>query len=318
MSQRVVYFNGSYVPERDAKVSIYDASLSEGAMVFEVCRTFNGELFRLREHLERLDDSLTALGIQSGTSTEELERIAQETLARNLPTEASDVEWNLIVNVSAGPSPTFLDAFPSEEIRPTVIISCFPMTRRLAKLARPFEEGIDVVVPQQKALPPELLDPAIKTRGRLHYHIAGLQAANARPRAVAVLVNPHGFLTESTSANLFLVRRGELYTPHLRDVLPGVTRGVILELAEQLGLKATEADLTPDDALQASEVLLTSTSIGILHARSFNGTTLGDGRLGPVAKQLRQAFNHLVGVDIVAQANAYAERLAGAEANQVS
>lgn len=318
MSQRVVFLNGSFVPEREAKISIYDMSLSEGAMAFEVCRTFNGRLFKLREHLERLHDSLSALGVQSGMSLGELERVSQETLARNLSTESADTDWNLIVNVSPGPSPTFIEAFTAEEVRPTVIVSCFPMTRRLAKLAGAYHHGVDVVVPEQRAMPPDLLDPAIKTRGRLHYLIAAQQAGRMRAGATAVLVNPQGYLTESTNANVFLVREGKLYTPHLRDVLPGVTRGVILDLAEVLGLDVAEADLTVKDALQASEVLLTSTSIGILHARSFNGTTLGDGKPGPIGLKLRTAFDQHVGVDIVAQATSCAQRLTEEKAGRSS
>jgi len=109
---------------------------------------------------------------------------------------------------------------------------------------------------------------------------------------------------------VFLVRDGSLYTPQLKDVLPGVTRGTMIDLANELGIGVTETDLTLENAQQASECLLTSTSIGVLHVRSFNGTTVGDGTLGPIGNQLRSAFDKLVGVDLAAQAAVYAQRLA--------
>lgn len=311
MSQRVVYLNGDYVAESEAKVSIYDASLCDGGMAFEVCRTFGGHLFKLREHLERLHDTLTTLRIDARLALQELESLAQETLSRNIPTEASDVDWNLIVNISSGPSSAFQDAFSAEELRPTVIISCFPLTRRLASMADTYRVGVDAVLPAQTALPPELLNPSIKTRGRIHFFMAAKQASAMQPGAVAILVNQEGHLTESTSANVFLVRDGQLFTPRQKDVLRGVTRGVIMELAAGLGLNPTETDLSVEDAEQANELLLTSTSVGVLHARSFNGTPVGDGKFGPVGNRLRAAFDRLVGVDLAAQAASCAERISG-------
>ncbi len=311
MSQRVVYLNGEFVPESAARLSIYDAALCDGAMAFEVSRTFNGRLFKLREHLQRLGDTLTALGIDPCISLQELESQSEETLARNTSTEASDVDWNLIINISSGPSTAFQDAFSAKELRPTVVISCFPLTRRLASMAGAYQQGLDAVVPKQSALPPELLNPSIKTRGRLHFLIAARRASAQQPGAVAILVNQRGHLTESTNANVFLVRNGQLFTPRLKDVLQGVTRGVIIQLAEELGLNPTETDLSVQDAADADEVLLTSTSIGVLHVRSFNANQVGDGTLGPVGTRLRSAFEKLVHVDFAAQAASCKKQIGG-------
>jgi len=311
MSHRVVFHSGCFVPEREALISIYDAALSGGAMVFEVCRTFNGHPFKLREHIERLFHSLATLGIDPGYSQVKLESLASETLHRNVPTQRSDVDWNIIFNVSSGPGTAFREAFSEEELRATVIISCFPLTRRMASVAEAYQRGVDAVVPCQRALPPEMIDPAVKIRGRLHYLLAANQANEIHPGAVAVLVNQQGNLTESTNANVFLVDvEGILRTPRIKDVLPGVTRGTIIDLAGELGIHVKETDLTQEDALRASEFLLTSTSIGVLHARSFNGSPVGDGKLGPLGKQLRTALNKLVGVDLAAQASSYAQHLA--------
>jgi branched-subunit amino acid aminotransferase/4-amino-4-deoxychorismate lyase len=136
-----------------------------------------------------------------------------------------------------------------------------------------------------------------------------MQAADIQPGAQAVLVDPDGFITEGTSSNLFLVSHGELFTPHRRHVLSGVTRGLVIELAGRIGLVVHEADLTVDDARGADEIFVTSTSIGALHARSFDGLAIGNGLLGPVTLRMRQAIEAEVGLDFASQSRGYADRL---------
>ena len=308
---RVVYLNGRFVPEAEARVSIYDSALVMGDMAYEVTRTFAHRPFRLRQHLERLWHSLEVLRIDPGVSLDELEGLTHETLARNLPNEAADVEWNIIHNISRGPASGFLEAFSTEERRPTLAISCFPLTQKLAALAPAYESGIDLVVPAQRAVPHDLVDTSIKTRSRWSFQLANFQAHDRCAGSTAVLVTPDGYITEGTSANLFVVRHGELQTPTLRDILPGVTRAMVLELAARLGVPHREMDLTPDDALAADELLVCSTSIGILHARTFQGLRIAAGSAGPLTLQLRQALNEEVGLDFAAQARQYAQRAKG-------
>ena len=308
MPQRIVYFNGQFVPEREARVSIYDSALVWGDMAYEVTRTVHQRPFRLRDHLTRLLAGLAALRIELGLSLDVLEEITHETLARNLPSEPADVDWNIIHNVSRGPVLGFGDAFADHELRPTFIVSCYPLMARLGELAPAYEEGLDLVVPRQRAMPGELLDDSIKTRSRLHFQLANLQASEMQPGAWAVLVDTDGFLTEGTSGNIFVVRSGELQTPHTRNLLPGITRRLVMEAAAKLGLKCREADITPADAAASDEIFVTSTSIGILHARTFQGATVGDGRVGPLTARLRTALSADVGVDFATQARAYAAR----------
>ncbi|MBI3465394.1 MAG: aminotransferase class IV [Planctomycetes bacterium] len=309
MSRRVVYFNNRFIPEKDARVSIYDSGLTAGDMAFEVTRTYRHQPFRLRGHLERLFSSLAALWITLPLGMDELERLTLETLARNLPTEADDVDWNIIHNVSRGPAAGFRDAFSPEDRRPTLIISCYPLLAKMAALAPAYSTGLDLVVPPQRALPAELFESHIKTRSRLHYKLADLQAAEIRPGAFALLVDPDGFLTECTSGNVFLVRDGELLTPEPRNLLLGVTREMVLHLAGELGIPAREANLTAAESLSAQEMFVTSTSIGILHARTFEGHLIGDGSAGPITKRLRAAFESAVGVNFAQQAESYARRM---------
>jgi branched-chain amino acid aminotransferase len=176
----------------------------------------------------------------------------------------------------------------------------------LAALATAYDTGVDLVIPAQRAIPTSLLDASIKTRSRVHYQLATLQANAKKSGSLAIMVDPDGFLTECTSANVFLVRDGRILTPTLRNVLPGVTRGLIFELAASFDIPCNDADLNPDDASQADEIFLTSTSVGVLHARTFENTTIGDGRLGPITARLREALANEVGLDVAEQARVYA------------
>lgn len=309
MSRRIVYLSGQFLPEAEARLSIYDSALTMGDLAFEVTRTFGHRPFRLRQHLERLFHSLSVIRTDPGMTIDQLEACTLETLALNLPTESSDVDWNIIHNISRGPAAAFSEAFSPDELRASVTISCFPLTRKLAALADLYDTGLDLVIPAQRAIPRELLDPTIKTRSRIHYHLANYQAHDMLPGAWAVLATPAGNLTEGTSGNFFMATRGKLMTPREGDVLSGVTRGVVLELASRLGLTVEERDISQQEALAADEIFLTSTSIGILHARTFQRQIIGTGQIGPLTARLRAALTEEVGIDIAQQARRYARQL---------
>lgn len=306
MSERVVYFNGKIVAEREAKVSIFDSALQLGDMAFEVTRTYRGEPYRLADHLRRLRHSMMSLEIDPGLTNEELEAITFDVLTRNRPTESPDVDWNIIHDISRGPAGAFASSFATEDLRPTVIVACYPLAEKMAALAPAYDTGIDLVVPAQRSLPRELFDPAIKCRSRAHYQLANLQANKIRRGATAVLLDPSGFVTEGTSGNVFFVHGDLLSTPTTRNILPGITRGVVLDLAARLKLDVAERDITLAEARAAEEVFVTSTSIGIVHARTFEGDTVGDGRIGTITRRLRDALTAEVGLDFAAQAQSYA------------
>jgi len=309
VSDRVVYFNGRFVPEREARLSIYDSALVMGDMAYEVTRTCRQQPFRLEEHLERLAHSLSALRIDAGLSTHEWKQITAETLARNLPTQDEGVDWNIIHNVSRGPASGFGLAFAAEERRPTVLISCYPLMEKMAALAPAYDRGIDLVVPPQRSIPASLVPTDVKTRSRLHYQLANLQASEMQPGAWAVLTDPDGFLTEGTSGNVFFAREGKLLTPTRRNVLPGMTRDWVISIGKRLGIELHELDLTPGEAVTCEEAMMCSTSIGLIHARTFEGTRLGSGEMGPLAARVRRAMFDEVGLDFAEQARGYARQL---------
>ena len=308
MSSRVVYFNGDYVPEAEARVSIFDSALMFGDMAFEMTRTFGGKPFRLRHHLERIYASLTLIEIDCQLTIDEMEQATLETLARNQETEPADVDWQIMHDVSRGPLPLYAPAFPGGP-RPTVSINCWPLISHMGGFAHYYDEGFPLVIPAQHAIPAHLVDAKCKTRSRLHYAMANIQAKRVVPDAWAVLLDTDGNLAEGTGSNVFLVRNGELLTPEPRNILLGVSRATVLELARDLGIPCRETNLGRYEAITADEMFLTATTYCVCHASSIEGRRIGDGGPGPIVRQLQDAWAKRVGVDFVAQARDYATRL---------
>ena len=308
MSGRTVYFNGEFVPESEACVSIFDSALMFGDMAFEVTRTFRGKPFRLRHHMERLYSSLRLLEIDSGLTLEEMEELTAQTLERNQSTESSHVDWQIMHDVSRGPLPVYQSAFP-EGVRPTVSINCWPLITHMGHFAANYDRGVDLVIVPQQAVPAHLVDPKAKTRSRLHYQLAQLQGARMGENKWPILLDPDGFLAEGPGWNLFLVKDGELLTPEGRNILRGVSRGATLDVAQELGIPTREVNLGRYEALQADEMLCTSTTYCAVHARSFEGQLMGDGQPGPIFRKLIDGWKRMAGVDFVSQAHEYAAAL---------
>ena len=315
MSQRVVYFNGEFVPESEARVSIFDSALMFGDMAFEMTRTFGGTSFRLRDHLERLYASLKLMEIDCGLTIDEMESATEDTLERNRPTEPDDVDWQIMHDVSRGPLGIYESVFP-EGCRPTVSINCWPLIKHMAGVAATYDRGVDIVIAPQVAVPAHMIDPKAKTRSRLHYQMANLQAARMGDGVWPCLLDPDGFLTEGTGWNVFLVKDGTLYSPEPRNMLRGVSRKVTLELAEELGIPIVETNLGRYEGLQADEIFSTGTTYSILWARSFEGQTTGDGNPGPIYQRLLEAWKQRAGIDFVAQAKSYQGRVEAWEKEQ--
>lgn len=311
MPNRVVYFNGKFVPESDARVSIFDSGYVYGETAFEMTRTFNGQPFQLRQHLERLRGTLKFLEIDPGLSLDELERLTRETLARNRATEAEDVDWHVRHDISRGPAEMYLPLFP-EGAQATVIISCWPLLRTMGRFAPNYDHGVQVVVSPQKSLPPNLIDPRAKTRSRVHFQLAVMHAKRLGP-VWPVLTDEAGTLTEGPSWNILVIRDGVLYSPKSEHILHGVSRSITLEAARRIGLPAEDADISPAFAQQAEEILCTATSFGLVPVVKFEGQPVGTGQPGDWYHRLFEQWKQIVGLDFVAQAKSYAPRVAAWE-----
>ena len=304
-SGRVVYHNGVFVDEKDAKVSIFDSALMFGDMVFEMTRSFNQEQFKLREHLERLYNGLQILQIPIKQSIEELEQICYDTVEKNksvfLPTD----EHRLLINVSRGPLGIYSDIFDNN-LEPTVIVADFPLKWTVAGMDELIDEGINAVVTSQRAIPAHLLEPKIKNRSRIHLQMANIEASNWKGKNNwALLLDPDGFIAEGTGDNIFFVKNGVVYTPEPRNILLGISRAYIFELCKQLGIKCVEKNLETYDAYTADESFMTATPFCLLPVTHFNGSKVGDGKMGKITQKLHDQWSKNVGVNIFQQIRDY-------------
>ncbi|MCX6048851.1 MAG: aminotransferase class IV [Chloroflexi bacterium] len=296
--ERVAYFNGQIVPESQVLISFRDRSFKYGDGVFDMTRTFNGHIFKLQEHLERLYRSLKYVGIDPGLSIEQMTQISKDVVERNLALLGPGEDFWVGQRVTRGVDVVGGDFW--ENSGPTVIVECTPLP--LKARATLYRDGIDVVFPSVQRTPPESLSPNVKSHNYLNVIMADLEVRNANPKAWALLLDTRGFLAEGMGSNVFLVKDGVLYTPKEQYVLAGVSRQTVIELAEQLKLKLVEDDLTPYNAYTADEAFITSTSFCICPVHSFNGKVVGDGRVpGPLTKKLTDAYTDLVDCDFVEQ-----------------
>jgi len=309
MADRVLYFNGDYVPEVEARISIFDCALMYGDMVFEMTRSFEQRPYRLGQHLERLYHSMRYLEIDCGLTIDEMEAATMETIERNLPA-LEGFDYQIMHDVSRGGLSLYEGAI-AEGIRSTVSINVWPLVRHTGGAAEKYETGSHFVIPRQQSIPARYLDPKAKNRSRAFYKVAELQAARLDPGAMALLTDEDGFITEGTGNNFFMVRDGEILTPEPRNILRGVSRGACMELAGQLGIPCRETNIEPYDVRGADEAWYTSTTICMLPITRFEFHPVGDGTPGPIYRRLLAAWSEEVGVDIPGQAREYA-RLMGA------
>lgn len=294
-NERIVWFNGEFIPESQALVPYRDRSFLFGDGAFDLTRTFGHRIFRLDEHLERLYRSLRALRLDPTMPVERMGEITREVLERNLHLlDARDDYW-VGQRITRGVLKVEGDNWP--HYGPTVIVECLPMP--LAERAPLFRDGIQVVIPSVRRAPPEALTPRAKSHNYLNLVMGDLEVRAQNPDAWAILLDMNGNLCEGLGSNIFVVRDGELLTPRENFVLPGISRLTAIELAQKLGIPFREADLDLYDAYNAEEAFITSTSLCICPVASINGVALAAGAYGPVTQRLIDAYTEMVDCDFV-------------------
>ncbi len=295
MDEKAVYLNGQFVRESEATVSVLDWGFSGGDGVYEVTRTFGGKLFRLETHLARLYRSLAYARIDCGLEIGEMTAICEEMVARNLAHLDDGGDYALWQVISRGDR-RLGDAAPA-----TVVMYCLDVG--FAGFARAYLDGVKLVTPGVRRTPPQCADPKAKLTNRMNQLQARFEAQQSDPAALPLMLDLDGNIAESNTANFFFVSGGKLCTPAARNVLGGITRTVVIELAEELGIEVVEGAFSPYDVYTADEAFLSGTSGTMLPACSLNGAAVGGGAPpGPVTMRLIRAWNGMVGMDFVAQA----------------
>jgi len=302
---RQVYINGKFVPENEAKISIYDSALMFGDMVFDMTRSYNKKQFKLREHIRRLFASAKYVEISLNVTENEMEDICMQTIEKNDPYFLPTDEHRLFLNVSRGPLSTYSEIF-NGKLEPTVIVADFPLKWTIMGMGRLFDTGINAIIPSQRAIPAHLMDPKVKNRSRLFYMMANIEVSKYMgDNNWALLMDPDGFITEATGANFFMVKNGTIYTPEPRNILRGISREYIFELAKELNLQYYEKNLDLYDVVNADEAFFTATPFSMLPVTSINRIAIGNGKRGNVFDKLLTQWSKNVGIDIEMQIKAF-------------
>lgn len=306
---RVVYVNGAFVPEREASISIYDSALMFGDMVFEMTRSFNKKQFKLLEHLERLYAGIKILRIPFKLTIHELEDICYKVIEKNKPFFSSTDEHRLMINVSRGPLSIYSHVFDGK-LSSTLTVSDFPLKWVVAGMGKLFDVGINAVVTSQRAIPSFILDPKIKSRSRIHYQIANIEASKVKgENNWALLLDTDGFITEGTGDNFFIVKKNVILTPEGRNILRGISRDYIFSLAQELKLECREKNIEQYDVYEADEAFMTGTPFCLLPVTSCNDIRVGTGKMGRITNSLLDRWGANVGVDIAGQIKMFNKEL---------
>jgi branched-chain amino acid aminotransferase len=297
MNEKIVYLNGSFVPESEAKVSVLDSGFNAGDGVYDVTRTFGHKPFRLRDHTARLFRSLRYTRIDCGLTLDGMEKATLEVLERNIPILAKEEEVALWQVVSRGVRSSRGNRTAGKA---TVAVYCISIG--FEEFARHYVEGVKLVIPSTRRIPPQCLEPKAKINNKMNHNMAIFEAKQVDPQAIPLMLDLDGNISESNAHNFFLILDGKLCSPSNKNVLDGITKNALFELAAKLEIEVMEGNFTPYDAYNAEEAFLASTSPTILPVQSINGVKPTREVPGPVTKRLIQAWSEMVGLDIVHQA----------------
>jgi branched-chain amino acid aminotransferase len=278
-----VYVDGHFVPAEDARISVFDHGFLYGDGIFEGIRVYEGNIFRLQQHVQRLYHSAQCILLTIPCSHEALSAAIIETVSRRgLPNQY------VRVVVSRGAGDLGLD--PRLCQRPSVVIIADTISMYPAHL---YTNGLELVTVATRRTPTWALDPRIKSLNYLNNILAKLEAQQAG-MLEAVMLNAEGYVAECTADNIFLVQQGQLLTPATAaGALQGVTRDSVLEVARALGLNPAEGFFTRYDLYTAEECFITGTGAEIVPVVRIDGRTIGTGSPGPLTAQLRQGFADL-------------------------
>ena len=281
-----IFIDGKYLNERDAKISVFDHGLLYGDGVFEGIRAYNGRVFKLKEHIDRLFYSAKAILLEIPMTHAEMMKATVETIRAN---KLRDCYVRLVVTRGVGN----LGLNPRSCKTPTVFIIAGKIQVYPAEL---YARGMETVtVPTVRNLH-SAVNPAIKSLNYLNNILAKIEANNAGVEE-AIMLNAEGFVAECTADNLFIIKNGELFTPSLSaGALYGITRGTVMELATQLGVKVSEPNLTRYDLFNADECFLTGTGAEIMPVIKIDGRIIGSGKPGVLTLKLIEEYHALTKV----------------------
>ena len=292
MPANLVYLDGRIVPRDEAKVSVWDRGFQSGDAVYEGLRVYRGGVFQLHEHVHRLFQCARAIGIDMTSSPEAMARAILDTVRANGLTEDAHIR----ITVTRGDAPsTGMDPRICAKTPATVVVIVEPKKPPLPK------SGIRLATSSVRRTPAQCLDPKLHSCNQLGQIMAKMEANQAGAHE-ALMLDMQGFVAETNSANIFIVSGRRLSTPKRDSIMPGLTRGTVMEIAPQLGLMAAEEDISLADIYMADEMFLTGTVNQIVPITEVDGRRIGGGQPGPHTQALLAAYLKLAAENSVSVA----------------
>jgi branched-chain amino acid aminotransferase len=284
MSEQWIYLNGEFVEKKDAKISVYDHGFLYGDGVFEGIRVYEGNVFRLQEHLDRLYNSAKSIMLSIPHTKEEMKKLVVKTLQKN---QLSNAYIRLVISRGVGN----LGLDPSSCSTPQVII----IAEELALFPKElYKSGLDIITVATRRNRPDVLSPKVKSLNYLNNILVKIEASLAGV-SEALMLNDQGYVAEGSADNIFIVKEKELLTPPgYVGALEGITRNAIIEFANDLGYTVKEEPFTRHDVYVADEVFLTGTAAEVIAVVKVDGRVIGDGRPGKETMCLLEAFRKRV------------------------
>ncbi|KYD15227.1 branched-chain-amino-acid transaminase [Parageobacillus sp. VR-IP] len=284
MSEQWIFLNGEFVTKENAKISVYDHGFLYGDGVFEGIRVYSGNVFRLREHIDRLYNSAKSILLTIPYTKEEMIHYVVETIRKN---QYQDAYIRLVV--SRGVGDLGLDPYNCQ--KPQVVIIAEPLALFPKHL---YETGIEVVTVATRRNRSDVLSPKVKSLNYLNNVLVKIEAHLANV-SEALILNDQGYVAEGSGDNVFIIKDNVVYTPPgYVGALEGITRQAIIEIAQDLGYVVKEEPFTRHDVYVADEVFLTGTAAEVIAVVKVDGRVIGEGVPGPHTKRLLEEFRRRV------------------------
>jgi len=280
----LVYVDGSYYPKSQAKISVFDHGLLYGDGIFEGIRAYNGSVFKLKEHIDRLYRSAHMIMLEIPMAKEQMIQAVLETLRKN---SLKDSYIRLIVTRGVGD----LGLNPKKCAKPTTIIITDTITLHKVEAK---EKGVTAMLSWVKRDPVDATSHEIKSLNYLNSILAKIEA-NIAGVDEAICLDKNGFICEGVAENIFMVKNGKLFTPpSYTGALQGITAEEVMRLARRLGYDVEEKNITPYELFNAEEAFFTGTAAEIIPVREINKRTIDSGKPGPITKKLIAEFSKVV------------------------
>jgi len=280
----LVYIDGEYYPRSEAKVSVFDHGLLYGDGVFEGIRSYDGVVFKLKEHVDRLYRSARAIMLEIPLTKEEMTESILRTLRKN---ELRDAYIRLLVTRGVGD----LGLDPRKCPKPSIIIITVPLLQLYDEAKR--RNGMSMIVAWIRRDSVDATTHEIKSLNYLNSILAKIEANNAGADE-ALILDSRGFISEATGENIFILKDRTFITPPASSgPLPGITAGVVKELLEKMGYSVTERGVTVAELYAADEAFLTGTAAEIMPIREVNKRKIGEGKIGPATEKILKQFSRI-------------------------